>query len=756
MRLQDLKPLPIYYFAYGMLTNPKNMQGAEAVGAARLPNHKFEFYQFADVVAEPGSQVHGVLWKIPREMLAELDQVEGVPWLYNRKMVPVICDGERYEAYIYTMTPASRETVKNRIPSKSYVKSLGRGYARFGLPADQINRAYADSRGVAEVAMNPAAYADSMTAAAEKGVLIGFEFEVYVPKATIEQIQRPERPGIEYFWKVVIEDEDGELDLQLFNQLFQQKRPFRYNGRTYSSMQDLIDREREKDINTVRQIFDRLPEPIRNRILDRWRRRRASREASEDEFITWLSDQMSRMLTDTSTWRNLVGLRLYDDVWNDLYRIRNKTRASTSADIINNFLADTTLQKFQNVFDHDDAVLKQRYRERAEQLEDEDDNFDDGNFLKAAQVLKPEVESVMGASVQVFHSYHQQKKNMTDWYIEPDGSLEDPHDYLDAGAEIVSPPLPVNKAMDALRKFYGMARGMNLYTNESTGLHINVSIPDQLDVLKLAMFLGDEHVLQVFNREDSSYARSVMRNLRGEADPAMVRKRRGRTELDLKILQKLAKESTDDHFASISHNGKYISFRHAGGNYLQNPQTITDLVGRFVRAMVIAADPNLYRQEYLKKMTKVIGIGLPLPVETQSLVSLINDLKKNGVPVLTVDVRADEPWDVAEEIVRDLGFNHWREDVKKIRATQAEIKQSLGITSVSRDQGYLRYERFLYIPRDLENAKRALPVVDRSGKINQYGEYYPYRVKSSRIPITDPRASRVLADIKHILGTTKK
>lgn len=137
---------PIYYFAYGMLTDPKNMHGAEPVGAAVLPNHSFEFYQYADVVPEPGSQVLGVLWSIPREMLSSLDQVEGVPWLYNRKMVPVHSQGQRYEAYIYTMTPNARESVQNREPSRKYLQSLGRGYAQFGLSADQINQAYIDSK----------------------------------------------------------------------------------------------------------------------------------------------------------------------------------------------------------------------------------------------------------------------------------------------------------------------------------------------------------------------------------------------------------------------------------------------------------------------------------------------------------------------------------------------------------------------------------------------------------------------------------
>ena len=39
-----------------------------------------------------------------------------------------------------------------------------------------------------EVAMNPAAYADSMTQAAERGVLVGFEFEVLVPREALDNL----------------------------------------------------------------------------------------------------------------------------------------------------------------------------------------------------------------------------------------------------------------------------------------------------------------------------------------------------------------------------------------------------------------------------------------------------------------------------------------------------------------------------------------------------------------------------------------
>jgi gamma-glutamylcyclotransferase (GGCT)/AIG2-like uncharacterized protein YtfP len=186
MRAQEFSyrnnPAPVYYFAYGMLTDPKNMPGCQAIGAARLHNHRLEFYQYADVEEHAGTEVQGVLWSLPMDMLSQLDQVEGVPYLYNRKTMPVTANGERYEAYVYTMTPQARQQVQNRAPSTSYLRTLARGYIQFGLPNRQlhsaIQRASRPESELAEAPMNPGAFAASAQQASDRGVLVGYEFEV--------------------------------------------------------------------------------------------------------------------------------------------------------------------------------------------------------------------------------------------------------------------------------------------------------------------------------------------------------------------------------------------------------------------------------------------------------------------------------------------------------------------------------------------------------------------------------------------------
>ena len=137
---------PIYYFAYGMLTDPSIMQGAQFVGRGQLQNYKFEFYKFADVVQSGSSHVEGVLWELPDEaMLRYLDGIEGYPNLYGRKIVPIFVDGQKYEAWVYYMTPSTHNWAsENRMPSQSYVTTIVNGYKHAGISTRQVNIAYSE------------------------------------------------------------------------------------------------------------------------------------------------------------------------------------------------------------------------------------------------------------------------------------------------------------------------------------------------------------------------------------------------------------------------------------------------------------------------------------------------------------------------------------------------------------------------------------------------------------------------------------
>lgn len=141
MRILEITDTPVYYFAYGMLTDPEIMQDIDMVGKAVLNGYAFEFAQFANVKPNPGSRVYGTLWIIDRQILQDLDRIEGYPDFYTRKQLPVTSQGKSYTAEVYTMTDDSRADLQGNPPSSHYLQKLARGYSHAGLPTAQIERA---------------------------------------------------------------------------------------------------------------------------------------------------------------------------------------------------------------------------------------------------------------------------------------------------------------------------------------------------------------------------------------------------------------------------------------------------------------------------------------------------------------------------------------------------------------------------------------------------------------------------------------
>jgi len=266
-------------------------------------------------------------------------------------------------------------------------------------------------------------------------------------------------------------------------------------------------------------------------------------------------------------------------------------------------------------------------------------------YRGAALVLNSSLKKTMNSEVIVYDRYHQETKDMTSWYIEPDGSLR-PNGF-DGAAEIVGPPESPKAALTSLRKFFTMASELKLYTSKrnNTGLHINVSIPKELDVLKLAVMLGDEYILKKFDRENNNYAKSVMNYLKtpnsenvASTVSSDIKTAYGSTEskINLDLLKQIAERISGDHFSSINWTGKYISFRHAGGDYLKDYNEILNVVGRFVRAMVIASDPTAYRNEYLKAVVKLVNQRQPVVLSDNA--RYIKYIKENGLVVKTIDM----------------------------------------------------------------------------------------------------------------------
>jgi hypothetical protein len=213
-----------------------------------------------------------------------------------------------------------------------------------------------------------------------------------------------------------------------------------------------------------------------------------------------------------------------------------------------------------------------------------------------------------------YHAYGQERpgpgKNF--YVVEPDGSLE-PDDTNDSGLEFVSPPLPIDDIMSDLKKVKKWADQTGCYTNDSTGLHINISVPnysqDQLDYVKLALLMGDEYVLNNFGRAGNTYAKSAMGKIKGKVTPENAKQILDKMKSGLdQLATKAIHSGYTDKYTSINTKDGHIEFRSPGGDWLDdNFDKIENTLMRFTVAMSAALNPEAYRQEYLKKLYKMLA-----------------------------------------------------------------------------------------------------------------------------------------------------
>lgn len=223
-----------------------------------------------------------------------------------------------------------------------------------------------------------------------------------------------------------------------------------------------------------------------------------------------------------------------------------------------------------------------------------------------------------GFKIKGSEGYHDMDREPNLWIFEPDSSIEDPTN-VGKGIELVSPPMPLPTGLAALNTVWDWVAKNDIKTNDSTGMHIGVSIPKEIyvniDYLKLILFLGDKYVLKTFGRENNTYADTMMTTLSKNAKE--LKKRDKDFNKTLKILksgvENLAKKAftdkitnTSDRYVAVNIKDDYIEFRAAGGNYLEKKEAILLSLARYIRAMAVASDPTAFKEEYSKKLYKFI------------------------------------------------------------------------------------------------------------------------------------------------------
>jgi hypothetical protein len=500
---------------------------------------------------------------------------------------------------------------------------------------------------VNEAPMNPSAYNAALTTGQDSGVKVGFEFEVHAKSEIfMGQTKEKTRSMKQMYelwndnWGYMLPFEaQSTYNIDWFDKTFKPKPAFKFN-----SLQEAIDNALKDRVAELRKLFEMIPEKTREVFIPLTMRMSEVHNAkgSVQQFL--FMKHFHSLVEDAYYEEDMDGGRF--DAASLAY---SKSKAALES--IENITKTIYIRYYLNVFDliDKDNVDKTGYFESRfdivdtksfnRALDDFNDNSDELDeeelYAKAAPVMAQHIKTLTANKVHVFKEYHQRNKNLKDWYIEPDGSLS-ADESNDASLEIVSPPLSAAEAVKSLKGFYALAKQLGLYTNKTTGLHINVSIPKKLDILKLAVFLGDQYVLNYFNRQDNRYATSVLDGLKKGIASERDDIKQENPQDQLRMLQSLANDEASSHTASISQsaNGKYISFRHAGNDYLNDFEGVYNVLGRFVRAMIIASDPNMYRREYFTKLSAMVQ-G-PAQLGGAPVNPTMSIIRQKGLPMVSV------------------------------------------------------------------------------------------------------------------------
>lgn len=240
---------------------------------------------------------------------------------------------------------------------------------------------------------------------------------------------------------------------------------------------------------------------------------------------------------------------------------------------------------------------------------------DEGFSESAAEWLANDLKAKLGVRTFVSSGHGSGGDREKDWVFEPDGSLR-ANSTGDMTVEIVSPPMPLKDCLAIMPKFFKWAEHRDAYANESTGFHMSVSVPSQdtslIDYTKLALFLGDVHVLEEFDRDGNHFCVSAMEKIKSRV---------AKGNIDIENVFTLMKEGLDKiasgliapnggfgKYISINPKDKYIEFRSAGNtDYFDDMDKLQNTLRRYAQAIHIASDPSYERKEYQKKLYKLLA-----------------------------------------------------------------------------------------------------------------------------------------------------
>ena len=472
----------------------------------------------------------------------------------------------------------------------------------------EIKQALIEAEIIDEVSMSPTSLEKFANSPEAEGMLIGVEFEMCVPNANVDD-----------------DSGEGEYDYDMD--------------------------ERANDIDDIIRFF-------REGEMSNLGASGADRLRGEmwDQFLDWQSEQISDNI-DTDELNDRIRDRLDSDIdFDDMMELAKEQwqennpdenpEDKASEDEIHQLALKLNEKTLDDMMEDTDSRQYQRaYDDVRQEMEDEmRDDYDQSDWLRSLGIdfmseaerewgldwphwtyyssggeadvdtVAEDFSEATGFQAKGYSGYHsgsrsdQQQQGY--FIIEPDGSID--ADEGDAGLEFISPAMPLKDGLAMIKKVKDWASAAGCYTNKSTGLHMNISVPDMstetLDYVKLALFMGDEYILKQFGRQYNSYCKSAMSKIKDRIRPEDVPAVLGQVKQNLNSLaSKIIHSGITEKYTSINTRGQYVEFRGPGGDYLdRDPLDLVNTALRLAMSLRIATNPEAYKQEYAKKLYKLV------------------------------------------------------------------------------------------------------------------------------------------------------
>jgi hypothetical protein len=517
------------------------------------------------------------------------------------------------------------------------------------LQLDQFKKkgVLAEAEELDEVRMNPTALKKFAASPAARGILVGFEAELIFPNVRVEDEDPEYEPDydaderctsldqvVEFFqydeWGYGLSDREADRLRESLDEAYyewydgQMRRDFGEEAEDYIRKIMVEDGDWDEDNEIQKQLYllD-LPDDKINDIINAGERAPKFTSSKEQQEYAEANPDYKTYLDAQEEAQDLLDTLIQDEMgkqganWDAAL---DDFRDHYQLDDDSGFWSDSGWRWMSDIANQ--FNLSWPYVTSTNSGEGEMD----------IDTVADSLSEAVGMPVKASYNYHGAPRKPGQFIVEPDGSLS-PDSSEDGGLEIISPPMPIEQAMEKLNAVIAWAQKSGCYTNSTTGLHMGVSLPGQksfaeaegdevepapatekpIDFMKLALFLGDQHVLKQFERQANHYCASTLKKLKEKKwSPQQIatamEKMRGN-------LINLAYKDLADRSPgrdSINMKDNYVEFRGAGGDYLskesdQGMDFLENTLLRYVQALAIAGDPSAYRNEYAKKLYKLIS-----------------------------------------------------------------------------------------------------------------------------------------------------